>query len=166
MASNRDSPSMRIRSTADTDIERSPALWICGCGTARRATAAQVIAGPVDATITNNQWTNVYRVPSGEFDADTARPIMAVTINWPFTITTLLTGTYWLEWGMEGSPSLSGPWVPPVSTGTSNNARQLDLTGGEPGSMGAARRLYEYQQYVELPFVICGSEVPTRRSRA
>jgi hypothetical protein len=119
-----------------------------------------VIAGPVNATITNNQWTNVYRVPSGDL-TQTSRPIMAVTINWPFTITTLLTGTYWLEWGMEGSPSLSGPWVPPVSTGTSNNARQLDLTGGEPGVWVPRGDYTNTSNIVELPFVICGSEVPT-----
>jgi hypothetical protein len=119
-----------------------------------------VIAGPVNATITNNQWTNVYRVPSGDW-TQTSRPIMAVTINWPFTITTLLTGTYWLEWGMEGSPSLSGPWVPPVSTGTSNNARQLDLTGGEPGVWAPRGDYTNTSNIVELPFVICGSEVPT-----
>jgi hypothetical protein len=118
-----------------------------------------VIAGPVTATITNNQWTGVYRVPSNDL-TQTSRPIMAVTINWPFTITTLLTGTYWLEWGMAGSASLSGPWVPPTNAATGDNARQLNLTGGEPGTW-APRNDYTSGRTVGLPFVICGDTIPT-----
>jgi hypothetical protein len=106
-----------------------------------------VIAGPVTATITNNQWTGVYRVPSNDL-TQTSRPIMAVTINWPFTITTLLTGTYWLEWGMAGSAS-------PTNAATGDNARQLNLTGGEPGTW-APRNDYTSGRTVGLPFVICG----------
>jgi hypothetical protein len=85
---------------------------------------------------------------------------MAVTINWPFTITTLLTGTYWLEWGMAGSASLSGPWVPPTNAATGDNARQLNLTGGEPGTW-APRNDYTSGRTVGLPFVICGDTIPT-----
>ena len=118
-----------------------------------------VIAGPVTATITNKQWTGVYRVPSNDL-TQTSRPIMAVTINWPFTITTLLTGTYWLEWGMAGSASLSGPWVPPTNAATGDNARQLNLTGGEPGTW-APRNDYTSGRTVGLPFVICGDTIPT-----
>ena len=119
-----------------------------------------VIAGPGNGTITSNAWTNVYRVLAGDL-TQTSRPIMAVTLNWPFTVTTLLTGTYWLEWGMAGSEGLSGPWVPPVSTGLSNNARQLDLTGGEPGTWAPRGDYTNAGNIVELPFVICGSEIPT-----
>jgi hypothetical protein len=120
----------------------------------------EVIAGPVDATITNNQWTGVYRVYSDSLE-NTDRPIMAVTVNWPFTITTLLTGTYWIEWGMAGSPSFTGPWVPAVSFATSNNARQLDLTSGEPGTW-APRGDYDVSDRIaEFPFVICGDTIPT-----
>ncbi|MGQ9548100.1 MAG: beta strand repeat-containing protein, partial [Roseiflexus sp.] len=119
----------------------------------------EVIAGPVNGTITNNQWTNVYRVPSDDLTAS-SRPIMAVTINWPFTITTLLTGTYWLEWGMAGDSSLSGPWVPPTNAATGDNARQLNLTGGEPGTW-ASRNDYSSGRTVGLPFVICGESLPT-----
>ena len=91
----------------------------------------------------------------------TDRPIMAVTVNWPFTITTLLTGTYWIEWGMAGNPSLTGPWVPAVSFATSNNARQLDLTSGEPGTW-APRGDYDVSDRIaEFPFVICGDTIPT-----
>jgi hypothetical protein len=119
----------------------------------------EVIAGPVDATITNNQWTGVYRVYSNSLE-NTDRPIMAVTVNWPFTITTLLTGTYWIEWGMAGSPSFTGPWVPAVSFATGNNARQLDLTNGET-EMWAPRGDYAVSDRIaEFPFVICGSKVP------
>jgi hypothetical protein len=119
----------------------------------------EVIAGPVDATITNNQWTGVYRVYSDSLE-NTDRPIMAVTVNWPFTITTLLTGTYWIEWGMAGSPSFTGPWVPAVSFATDNNARQLDLTDGEPGTWAPRGDYAEINSIAEFPFVICGSEVP------
>ena len=119
----------------------------------------EVIAGPVDATITNNQWTGVYRAYSNDL-GNTDRPIMAVTVNWPFTITTLLTGTYWIEWGMAGSPSFTGPWVPAVSFATGNNARQLDLTNGET-EMWAPRGDYAVSDRIaEFPFVICGSKVP------
>jgi hypothetical protein len=120
----------------------------------------EVIAGPVDATITNNQWTGVYRVYSDSLE-NTDRPIMAVTVNWPFTITTLLTGTYWIEWGMAGNPSLTGPWVPAVSFATDNNARQLNLTNGEPGTWAPRGDYAEINSIAEFPFVICGSEVPT-----
>lgn len=118
-----------------------------------------VIAGPVNGTITNNAWTNVYRVPAGDL-TQTSRPIMAVTINWPFTVTTLLTGTYWLEWGMAGDESLSGPWVPPTNAAADDNARQLDLSSGEPGTW-APRGDYSSNRNVGLPFVICGTEIPT-----
>jgi hypothetical protein len=120
----------------------------------------EVIAGPVDATITNNQWTGVYRAYSNDL-GNTDRPIMAVTVNWPFSITTLLPGTYWIEWGMAGSPSFTGPWVPAVSFATSNNARQLDLTSGEPGTW-APRGDYDVSDRIaEFPFVICGDTIPT-----
>jgi hypothetical protein len=119
----------------------------------------EVIAGPVDATITNNQWTGVYRVYSNSLE-NTDRPIMAVTVNWPFTITTLLTGTYWIEWGMAGNPSLTGPWVPAVSFATDNNARQLNLTNGETGTWAPRGDYAEINSIAEFPFVICGSEVP------
>ncbi|MFQ3681079.1 IPT/TIG domain-containing protein, partial [Roseiflexus sp.] len=119
----------------------------------------QVIAGPVNGTITNNQWTNVYRVPSNDL-TQTSRPIMAVTISWPFTITTLVSGTYWLEWGMAGDASLNGPWVPPTNAATGDNARQLDLSSGEPGTW-APRGDYSSGRVVGLPFVICGETIPT-----
>jgi hypothetical protein len=90
----------------------------------------------------------------------TDRPIMAVTVNWPFTITTLLTGTYWIEWGMAGNPSLTGPWVPAVSFATDNNARQLNLTNGETGTWAPRGDYAEINSIAEFPFVICGSEVP------
>ena len=90
----------------------------------------------------------------------TDRPIMAVTVNWPFTITTLLTGTYWIEWGMAGNPSLTGPWVPAVSFATDNNVRQLNLTNGEPGTWAPRGDYAEINSIAEFPFVICGSEVP------
>ncbi|MGQ9927228.1 MAG: beta strand repeat-containing protein, partial [Chloroflexaceae bacterium] len=116
-----------------------------------------VIAGPVDGTITQNAFTNVYRVPSGDTSL-TNRPIMAVTIDWPFSVQTLTPGTYWLEYGLTGNNSLSGPWTPPT-TALSGNARQLNLTGGEPGTW-IQRNDYSSGRSIELPFVICGNPVP------
>ncbi len=118
-----------------------------------------VIAGPIDATITNNQWTGVYRVPSNDL-TQTLRPIMAVTIDWPFPTTTLLPGTYWIEWGMAGASSLSGPWAPLTNAATGDNARQLNLTSGESGTW-APRNDYSSGRTVGLPFVICGETIPT-----
>ncbi|MFQ3661102.1 MAG: cell shape-determining protein, partial [Chloroflexaceae bacterium] len=69
-----------------------------------------VIAGPIAGTIIQNTFTNVYRVRS-DLPNETRRPIMAVTITWPFSdVETLAPGTYWLEYGLTGSNTLSGPW--------------------------------------------------------
>ncbi len=120
-----------------------------------------VIAGPVNGTITRNEFTNVYRVVSTT-PTDTTRPIMAVTIAWPFNVTTLAPGTYWLEYGLTGADNLRGPWTPPTNA-TSGNARQLNLTGGEPGTW-SVRTDYPpretFGRTFELPFVICGNPVP------
>ena len=119
-----------------------------------------VIAGPVNGTITENDFTSVYRVLSTN-RTDTTRPIMAVTINWPFSsVETLAPGTYWLEYGLTGNDILSGPWTPPT-VATSGNARQLNLTGGEPG-VWTTRTDYTPNtgRTIELPFVICGNPVP------
>jgi len=123
-----------------------------------------VIAGPVNGTITQNGFTSVYRVPSTD-TGQTYRPIMAVTINWPFSdVTTLAPGTYWLEYGLTGDTSLMGPWTPPT-TATSGNARQLNLTSGEPGTW-SQRNDYGSGRSIELPFVICGNPVPAITSLA
>ena len=119
-----------------------------------------VIAGPVTGIITQNAFTGVYRVRSDD-QTSTSRPIMAVTINWPFSdVTTLAPGTYWLEYGLTGDTSLMGPWTPPT-TATSGNARQLNLTNGEPGTWS---QRFDYapnsSRSIELPFVICGNPVP------
>ncbi len=119
-----------------------------------------IIAGPVAGTITQNAFTSVYRVLSTS-PTDTTRPIMAVTINWPFSsVETLAPGTYWLEYGLTGNDILSGPWTPPT-VATSGNARQLNLTGGEPG-VWTTRTDYtpNTSRTIELPFVICGNPVP------
>jgi len=84
---------------------------------------------------------------------------MAVTIDWPFSdLTTLAPGTYWLEYGLTGEANLRGPWTPPT-TATSGNARQLNLTSGEPGTW-IQRTDYGSGRSIELPFVICGNPVP------
>ncbi|MFN3372915.1 MAG: IPT/TIG domain-containing protein [Chloroflexus sp.] len=118
-----------------------------------------VIAGPVDGIIISNQWTNVYRVPANNL-LQTDRPIMAVTIQWPFGNASLLPGTYWLEWGIAGDAALSGPWTPPTNAAVGDNARQLNLTGGDPGTW-TARADYSSGRVVGLPFVICGDSIPT-----
>ncbi|MDW8234573.1 MAG: IPT/TIG domain-containing protein, partial [Roseiflexaceae bacterium] len=128
-----------------------------------------VIAGPVAGPITpiRSEWTGVYRTylePAfGETEGltSTRRPIMAVTISWPFTVTTLVSGTYWIEWGMAGDPNLTGPWVPAVSFSPTNNARQLDLSNGEPGTWAPRTDYTVITDTVELPFVICGERIPT-----
>ncbi len=117
-----------------------------------------VIAGPVNGTITQNAFTSVYRVAEGS-PSDTSRPIMAVTIDWPFsTVQTLAAGTYWLEYGLT-SPTLPGPWTPPTNA-TSGNARQLNLTSGEPGTWSVRTDYSNPSRTFELPFVICGNPVP------
>ena len=125
-----------------------------------------VIAGPVTEINTPSAFTGVYRVRSDD-QTSTSRPIMAVTIDWPFSnLTTLAPGTYWLEYGLTGDANLRGPWTPPT-TATSGNARQLNLTNGEPGTWS---QRFDYapnsSRSIELPFVICGNPVPAITSLA
>lgn len=101
-------------------------------------------------TITNNVWTNVYRVTSTT-SGNNQRPIMAVTIDWPSNFpTTLQAGTYWLVWQFEGSLA-SGPWAPPAAYLSSGNGRQYTSAtwnaAVDGGTLGNA----------EFPFRICGT---------
>ncbi|MCS6842145.1 MAG: cell shape-determining protein [Roseiflexus sp.] len=146
-------------------------LWDGPPGVVTSTVIAGPVAGPI--TPTRSEWTQVYRTyltPAfGETVGltSTRRPIMAVTISWPFTVTTLLTGTYWIEWGMTGDTNFSGPWVPAVSfsptnnNNDNNNARQLDLSNGEPGTWAPRVDYAITTDTVELPFVICGERIPT-----
>lgn len=104
-------------------------------------------------TITYNAWTNIYRVTETTL-TNTARPIMAVTVDWPANFPdTLVAGTYWIAWQYSGSLA-SGPWAAPAGTG---NAKQLvgDISLGTytwnnavDGGTGTVPQAF--------PFRICG----------
>ncbi|MBN1295166.1 hypothetical protein JXA80_00200, partial [bacterium] len=69
------------------------------------------------------EWTSIYRV-SDSSPSDTNRPIMVAVCEVPVTLDP---GTYWLDWMLDGSPSLSGPFQPPISiigSTTTGNALQ------------------------------------------
>ncbi|HEY1013970.1 MAG TPA: MBG domain-containing protein [Herpetosiphonaceae bacterium] len=102
-----------------------------------------VIAGPVSPPISSTGFTGVYRVAENAQTGST-RPIMQVTINWPFG--TLQPGAYWLQWGLTGSLA-SGPWTVPLGPG---NARQFNGTSWAEALDGTTP--------MDVPLVICGEE--------
>lgn len=102
--------------------------------------------------IANNAWTNVYRVTSTAVTS-TARAIMAIGIPWPSNFpTTLAAGTYWLELGLLGNTTYTGPWIP-AAVPTNGNAKQHTATGD------AWVTIADGTNAAELPFAICGSIV-------
>jgi len=84
--------------------------------------ASTVIYGDTTTNrMTNATWANIYRVRDNH---DTTRPVMVVTASIDVTLNP---GTYWLDWQVDGSASLTGPWAPPITRNgqtTTGNALQ------------------------------------------
>ena len=73
---------------------------------------ATVIFGDTNTNrLRTTYWTGTYRV-NEDTSGDTSRPIMKVVAN---VGVTLQAGTYWLDWQLDGSNSLSGPWAVPIT---------------------------------------------------
>lgn len=71
------------------------------------------------------EWSNTYRVNETS-SGTTNRPIMA---NVAAIGTILAQGTYWVQWTTDGSPSLPGPWAPPITiTGLTTTGNALQFT--------------------------------------
>lgn len=95
-------------------------------------------------------FSGIYRVAG--LPGDTARPLMALTVN---VNTVLPEGQYWIEWQAGGNPNLAGPWSPPIAGGPAGNALQrspvwhtLPSGGGSPPG-----------SFDELPFLVFGSQL-------
>ncbi|MGO3184299.1 MAG: T9SS type A sorting domain-containing protein [Aequorivita sp.] len=91
--------------------------------------SASVVWGDLSTNILENvEDTEVYRVLESD-QTDTNRKIQKVTAN--TNGLSLNTGTYWVEYSLDGSGS-SGPWAPPVAvlgeTITGNSLQNLDGT--------------------------------------
>jgi hypothetical protein len=105
-----------------------------------------IIGTASTTTILSNAWSGVYRVSSNT--TDTTRPIMAITVQWPFG--QLAAGTYWIEWALSGSLA-SGPFVPHNTTTAGAPARQFNTTTSTFGDLA------DGATPVSLPFVINGT---------
>lgn len=106
-----------------------------------------LITTVVTPTMLTTDWTGVYRVTETTITS-TIRPIMSITVAWPFG--TLQPGTYWMQWSLSGSLS-SGPWTPPT-TDRVGNARQS--TGGTWAAV------IDNSHGRSLPFTICVAPPP------
>ncbi len=103
-----------------------------------------VIGAVSSPNVLSNGWSGNYRTETDP--AETQRPIMAVTVQWPFG--QLAAGNYWIEWGLSGSLS-SGPFVPSSPTPAAAPARQFNGTTWADITDGATS--------ATLPFVINGT---------
>lgn len=106
-----------------------------------------LITTVVTPTMLTTDWTGVYRVTETT-TASAIRPIMSITVAWPFG--SLQPGTYWMQWSLSGSLS-SGPWSPPT-TDRVGNARQ-----SSGGTWAAA---IDNSHGRSLPFTICVATPP------
>lgn len=109
---------------------------------------ASVIYGDATTNVLSaTGFTNIYRTAPTD-NISTNRPIMFIDIDLGgFNLTA---GTYWLDWGLQGTLG-SGPWAPPVSdpiTFPVGNALQLNA-GNWANLLDSAANVQ-----VALPFII------------
>ena len=102
--------------------------------------------------MTSTSFTNIYRISNAT--PNTNRPVMVQTVS---VGTTLSTGTYWLDWMVDGSVSYTGPWANPVQYAGVNgkpgaNARNYISSWGNvvDSGNGAAQ---------DFPFLIMGTSI-------
>ncbi len=72
-----------------------------------------VLGDTITNLLQNTRFSNIYRTVDGQFNS-VSRPVMYSVIV-PQSAWTLTSGNYWLSWQSGGNPSLSGPWVPPLT---------------------------------------------------
>ena len=83
------------------------------------APGAQVVFGDTTTDrLLGVSFADIHRIPFGFPLGDPDRPVFAAELA---ADTYLPAGDYWIDFGLEGDPTLSGPWVPsnPGSQGTS-----------------------------------------------
>jgi hypothetical protein len=76
-----------------------------------------------------SNWSQIYRAP----DTSLLKTDRVVLTNVVSAGVTLPPSTYWFDWTIDGSPSYSGPWVPPITIlgqTTTGNALQWTSSGG------------------------------------
>jgi hypothetical protein len=61
--------------------------------------------------LVSSAWSGIYRTMDTSLGS-TDRPIMECTVAASIF---LGPGHYWMDWSMDGDPSLAGPWCPPTS---------------------------------------------------
>jgi hypothetical protein len=105
-----------------------------------------IIGTAATTTVLSNTWSGAYRISSSA--TDTTRPVMALTVQWPFG--QLSPGTYWIEWALAGSLA-SGPFVPPNTTAAGAPARQFNANTSTWGD------IIDGATPVSLPFIINGT---------
>ncbi len=111
-------------STTESTISSvSVRVW---SGTPGTTGSAVVFGDTTTNRLVRTEWTQGYRA----FDTQTTntqRPIMmnTVAVDADFT-----SGTYWVDWATQGSASLFGPYVPPITiTGQTTTGQALQYDG-------------------------------------
>ena len=102
--------------------------------------------------LTDSKWTGIYRTII--HTQATNRPIMRNDMD--LELTELPEGSYWFDVQATGTPSLSGPWMPPITIlnmTTTGNAIQYTGSWANVTDNG-------YQQ--GIPFEIHGDQLPSR----
>jgi hypothetical protein len=104
--------------------------------------ASKVVWGDLTTNRLNSwygDWMHAYRVLETTSGATNRAILTSVatiekSANMGIPYISLPRGTYWLDWMMDGNPSFTGPWVPPITvTGqtTTGNAMQYQSGTGE-----------------------------------
>ncbi|MGH2544992.1 MAG: BACON domain-containing protein [Ardenticatenaceae bacterium] len=90
---------------------------------------AMVIYGdPTTNVLVSTEWSDSYRVRQST-TGNNERPIM---VNLLSADVWLPPGTYWLDWQVEGSPDLPGPWGPPITiNGQATTGDAMQFNGSE-----------------------------------
>lgn len=102
----------------------------------------------------SSSWSNTYRVTETTTGSNTDRPIMA---NPSSAGVFLGPGTYWLDWQIIGSSSLSGPFANPITiTGTTATGNGLQFNE----STSTWVPVFDAGDPQGFPFIIHGSVVP------
>lgn len=98
-------------------------------------------------------FANIYRRKESE-PADASRVVFSVVAT---VGTTLVPGTYWLDWQVDGNATYSGPWAPPVTIdGLTTTGNALQWTG----TVWQAAIDTGLSTALGMPFILEGTVVP------
>jgi hypothetical protein len=117
-----------------------------------------VFGDPVTNRFTSFIFANVYRVYRGGIQCSTDRAVCAITCTIPPL--TLPQGTYWVDWNIGSSSTLSGPWVPPVTISGLAAKPGANAVGFVPASGSWMQVADSFSGAVQdLPFQVLGTIV-------